>query len=105
LCTGRYRDIEYTVVQGIKRGVWKWSTSVEGTAVSGKEPSKAAAVVTVEKAIDRALDSKTVRLFSPENLDNRVRSWSDPVQSRQRKRKRWTRRQSEITDMALTRIW
>ncbi len=50
----RYRDIEYTVVQGIKRGVWKWSTSVAGTVVSGKETSKAAAVVAVEKAIDGA---------------------------------------------------
>jgi hypothetical protein len=61
----RYRDIEYTVVQGIKRGVWKWSTSIAGTLVSGKEPSKAAAVVTVEKTIDRALNSKTVRLAQP----------------------------------------
>ena len=60
----RYRDIEYTVVQGIKRGVWKWSTSVAGTVVSGKEPSKAAAVVPVEKAIE-ALVSKRVRLVQP----------------------------------------
>ena len=54
----RYRDIEYTVVQGIKRGVWKWSVSVAGTVVSGRELSKAAAVVTVEKAIDQALIPK-----------------------------------------------
>ena len=60
----RYRDIEYTVVQGIKRGVWKWSTSVAGTVVSGKEPSKAAALVAVEKAIE-ALVSKRVRLVQP----------------------------------------
>ena len=60
----RYRNIEYTVVQGIKRGVWKWSTSVAGTVVSGKEPSKAAAVVAVEKAIE-ALVSKRVRLVQP----------------------------------------
>ena len=60
----RYRDIEYTVVQGIKRGVWKWSTSVAGTVVSGKETSKAAAVVAVEKAIE-ALVSKTERLVQP----------------------------------------
>ncbi len=60
----RYRDIEYTVVQGIKRGLWKWSTSVAGTVVSGKEPSKAAAVVAVEKAIE-ALVSKRVRVVQP----------------------------------------
>ena len=63
----RYRDIEYSVVQGIKRGVWKWSTSIAGTVVSGKEQSKAAAVVTVEKTIDRALDSK-VRLIQSRSL-------------------------------------
>ena len=61
----RYRDIEYTVVQGIKRGVWKWSVSFAGTVVSGQEPSKAAAVVTVEKAIDQALIPKRVRLVQP----------------------------------------
>jgi hypothetical protein len=61
----RYRDIEYSVVQGIKRGLWKWSASIAGTVVSGKEPSKAGAVVAVEKTIDRALDSKTVRLVQP----------------------------------------
>src|SRR5260370_13322048 len=61
----RYRDIEYTVVQGIKRDVWKWSTSVAGTEVSGREPSKAAAMVAVEKAIDRALVSKRMRLVQP----------------------------------------
>jgi hypothetical protein len=61
----RYRDIEYTVVQGIKRDVWKWSTSVAGTEVSGREPSKEAAVAAVENAIDRALVSKRGRLVQP----------------------------------------
>jgi hypothetical protein len=78
----RFRDIEYSVVQGIKRGLWKWSTSIEGTVVSGKEPSKAAAVVTVEKTIDRALDSKTALPVQPPALDDRVRSRSDPEHSR-----------------------
>jgi hypothetical protein len=41
-----YRDIEYTVVQGIERGVWKWSASVAGVVVMDQ---------------DRALASKTVR--------------------------------------------
>jgi hypothetical protein len=61
----RYRDIEYSVVQGIKRGVWKWSVSVAGTVISGRETSKAAAVVSVEKAIDQALIPKRVRLVQP----------------------------------------
>ena len=61
----RYRDIEYSVVQGIKRGVWKWSVSVAGTVISGRETSKAAAVVTVEKAINQALIPKRARLVQP----------------------------------------
>src|SRR5258708_28960661 len=61
----RYRDIEYSVVQGVKRGVWKWSVSVAGTVISGRETSKAAAVVTVENAIAQALIPKRVRLVQP----------------------------------------
>ena len=30
-----YRDIEYTVVQGIERVVWKWSASVDGVVIMG----------------------------------------------------------------------
>jgi hypothetical protein len=50
-----YRGIEYTVVQGIERGVWKWSASVEGVIVMGNEQTRSAAVTAAEKAIDRAL--------------------------------------------------
>jgi hypothetical protein len=32
----RYRDIEYTVVQGIERGVWKWTASVAVVVVMGQ---------------------------------------------------------------------
>lgn len=45
----RYRD-KYRVVQGIKRGVWKWSVSIAGIVISGRETSKAAGAVSVEKA-------------------------------------------------------
>jgi hypothetical protein len=51
----RYRGVEYTVVQGIERGVWKWSASVEGVIVMGNEQTRSAAVTAAEKAIDRAL--------------------------------------------------
>jgi hypothetical protein len=50
-----YRGIEYTVVQGIERGVWKWSASVEGVIVMGNEQTRSAAVTAAGKAIDRAL--------------------------------------------------
>jgi hypothetical protein len=48
-----HRGIEYTIVQGIERGVWKWSGSVADVVVMGQAPSKAAAVSAAEKAIDR----------------------------------------------------
>jgi hypothetical protein len=60
-----YRNIEYAVVQGIERGVWKWSASVAGVVVTGREPSKSAAVAAAENAIDRALVQKKVRLVPP----------------------------------------
>jgi hypothetical protein len=56
-----YRDIEYTVVQGIERGVWKWSASVAGVVVMGQVAIKSEAVAAAQKAIDRALAPKTVR--------------------------------------------
>jgi len=57
-----YRGIEYTVVQGIERGVWKWSASVSGVVISGQQPAKIEAVPAAERAIDRALAPKKVRL-------------------------------------------
>jgi hypothetical protein len=60
-----YRDIEYSVVQGVERGVWKWSASVAGVVIIGREPTKSAAVVAAEKAIDRALAPKRVRFVPP----------------------------------------
>ena len=32
-----YRNIEFTVVQGIERRVWKWSASVAGVVIMGNE--------------------------------------------------------------------
>ena len=58
----KYRDIEYTVVQGIERGVWKWSASVDGVVIMGQAAIKSEAVAAAEKAIDRALASKNVLL-------------------------------------------
>ena len=57
-----YRDIEYTVVQGIRRNLWKWSASAANVVITGQSYSKSEAVVEAEKAIDRALAPKKVRL-------------------------------------------
>jgi hypothetical protein len=53
-----YRGIEYTVVQGIKRGVWKWSAFVAGSKKFGQKSVRSAAVAAAESAIDRALDDR-----------------------------------------------
>jgi hypothetical protein len=61
----RYRDIEYTVVQGIERGVWKWTASVAGVVVMGQAAVKFQAVAAAEKAIDRALAQNKLRVIPP----------------------------------------
>jgi hypothetical protein len=51
----KYRDIEYTVVQGLGRQLWKWGFALETKAVTGQAATKAEAVAEAERAIDRAL--------------------------------------------------
>jgi hypothetical protein len=65
-----HRGIKYTVVQGIGRHMWTWTTSVAaGVMVMGKAHSNAAAVTAAEKAIDRALRVKKVRLVPRQQAD------------------------------------
>ena len=40
-----YRGIEYSVVQGIRRNLWKWSASVANVVITGQSHSKSDAVV------------------------------------------------------------
>jgi hypothetical protein len=62
----KYRDVEYTVVQGIERQLWKWAISVDGIFIKGQAVTKAAAVAAAERAIDRAHAQKKLRLVRPE---------------------------------------
>ena len=66
----KYRGIEYAVVQGIGRLLWKWSASVADVVITGQAYSKLAAVVEAEKAIDRALALKKLRLVPPKGETN-----------------------------------
>jgi hypothetical protein len=61
----KYRDVEYTVVQGIERQLWKWGFALEGKAVTGQAATKAEAVAEAARAIDRALASKKLKLVRP----------------------------------------
>ena len=59
-----YRGLEYSVVQGIERGSWKWSVQLrDGTIKSGSARSNNAAVDDAERAINRALAPKRRRPF------------------------------------------
>jgi hypothetical protein len=49
-----HRGVEYRIIQGIKRGFWKWS--IETGTESGTSASKAAALAAAKRAIDNALD-------------------------------------------------
>jgi hypothetical protein len=60
----KYRDIECAVVQGIDRGLWKWSASVVGVVIMGREATKTEAIVAAERAMDRALTPKKIKACS-----------------------------------------
>jgi hypothetical protein len=68
----KYRDIEYTVVQGLGRQLWKWGVALETKAVTGQAATKADAVAEAERAIDRALALKKLRLVPPRDRDRRA---------------------------------
>jgi hypothetical protein len=59
----KYKDVEYAVIQGIDRQLWKWSVSVGDIIVRGQAATKLEAVAGVERAIDRALAPKKLRLI------------------------------------------
>ena len=67
----RHRDIEYSLVQGLGRHLWKWSASVADVVITGQAHSKSAAMAEAEKAIDRALALKKVRLVPPKAESNK----------------------------------
>jgi hypothetical protein len=68
--TIEYRQIEYALAQGVGGHLWKWSASIPaGEVVKGQAHTKAAAVAAAEKAIDRALAVKKVRLVPPQRSD------------------------------------
>jgi hypothetical protein len=54
----KYKDVEYTVVQGIEPKVWKWTVSLDDIELRGQTETRAEAVEKAERAIDRALAHK-----------------------------------------------
>ena len=60
-----HRGVEYRLIQGIKRGFWKWSVETETGTKSGTSDSKDAAMAAAKRAIDAALDPKKRKLNPP----------------------------------------
>jgi hypothetical protein len=64
-CEMEYQGKRYNVVQGID-GNWKWLVDdLAGHTKSGTAPSRAAGIKAAERAIDKALAPKKVRLVPP----------------------------------------
>jgi hypothetical protein len=62
----KYRGIEYSVVQGIGRHIWKWSVAFDADhSEAGRAATKAEAILEAERAIDRALAPKKTRPVPP----------------------------------------
>jgi hypothetical protein len=52
-----YKGIEFNIIQGIERDVWKWSVSTNGSqAKAGQTKTKPHAVMAAWRAIDKALE-------------------------------------------------
>ena len=62
----RYRGIEYSVVQGIERHLWKWVATVAGTKISGQGSTRDE---TIEKA-----KKEPLRALSKSNASSMIQS-------------------------------
>jgi hypothetical protein len=58
-----YRGIEYSIVQGIERGTWRWTVTSPNINKSGKARSKSEAAGEAEHMIDVMLAPKKQQLM------------------------------------------
>ena len=63
----QHRGVEYNVVQGLGRHIWKWSALLKpDLLIQGQAASKKEAIAEAERAIGRALAPKKIRLAPPD---------------------------------------
>jgi hypothetical protein len=60
-----HRGVEYRILQGIQRGLWKWSVETETGTKFGTSGSRDAAMNAAKRMIDIALNSKKRRPIPP----------------------------------------
>ena len=64
----KHRDIEYSIIQGLGRHLWKWTVTINGMTRGGQAASKPEAIADAERAIDRALAAKKLRLVRTDQV-------------------------------------
>lgn len=50
-----YRGVEFTVVQVLRRNLWRWYATVNGVWLSGEAETQFAAVAEAQRVIDQTL--------------------------------------------------
>jgi hypothetical protein len=63
----RHQGIDFTIVQGVGRLVWKWTVTIDDLQIKGQAATKSEAIADAERAIDRALAPKKLRIVRPED--------------------------------------
>jgi hypothetical protein len=53
-----YRGIEFSVVQGIERHLWKWTATVSESKISGQSRTRDDAIDNAKKTIARAIQKQ-----------------------------------------------
>jgi hypothetical protein len=61
----KYQDIEFTIVQGLGRELWKWSLTIEDVTLKGQAATKSEAIAEAERAIDRSLSRRNLKVVPP----------------------------------------
>jgi len=56
-----YRGVEFSVVQGLGRNLWRWYLMFNGVWLSGEAETQSAAVREAQQAIDHAISGDTSR--------------------------------------------
>jgi hypothetical protein len=66
----KYRGVEYTVVRGVERGIWKWTVLLgKDISKTGQAIGKPEAVAQATRVISKALVQKRQRLVPPGRSD------------------------------------
>ena len=64
-----YRGIEFSVVQGIERHLWKWTATVSETKISGQSRTRDDAIDNAKKTIARAIQKQRFKQDKIEEMD------------------------------------